>query len=69
MLISTLGIYFPAYYLLAPHLGNNALWLALILLLGARGITLALMLRQAVISPVQSSSESAAATPDRSGSA
>jgi multidrug resistance protein, MATE family len=69
MLISTLVIYFPAYYLLAPHLGNNALWLALILLLGARGITLALMLRQVVISPVQSKPENAAATPDRSGSA
>jgi multidrug resistance protein, MATE family len=49
MLISTLGVYFPAYYLLLPVLGNHALWLALILLLAARGITLTLMARRHVL--------------------
>jgi MATE family multidrug resistance protein len=43
MLIATLGFYFPAYYLMAPHLGNHALWGALLLFLGMRGLTLGLM--------------------------
>lgn len=49
MLISTLVIYFPAYYLLLPVLDNHALWLALILLLAARGVTLTLMARRYVL--------------------
>ena len=53
MLISVALIYFPAYYLLLPYLGNHALWLALILLLGARGITLGLMLKKSVLSQLQ----------------
>ena len=43
MLLSTLLVYFPAYYLLQNHLGNHALWLAFVLFLLARGLTLGLM--------------------------
>lgn len=43
MLMSTLLVYFPAYYLLQTHFGNHALWLAFVLFLLARGITLGLM--------------------------
>ena len=43
MLMSTLLVYFPAYYLLQTHFGNHALWLAFVLFLLARGVTLWLM--------------------------
>ena len=43
MLLSTLLVYFPAYYLLQTHFGNHALWLAFVLFLLARGVTLWLM--------------------------
>ncbi len=49
MLISTLAVYFPTYYLLLPLLGNHALWLALIMLLTSRSITLSLMARRHVL--------------------
>jgi multidrug resistance protein, MATE family len=49
MLISTIGIFFPAYYLLLPVIENHALWLALIMLLAARGVTLSLMARKHVL--------------------
>ncbi len=48
MLLSTLLVYFPAYYLLQAHLGNHALWLALVLFLLARGVTLGLMAPRAI---------------------
>ncbi len=48
MLLSTLLVYFPAYYLLQAHLENHALWLAFVLFLLARGVTLGLMAPGAV---------------------
>ncbi len=48
MLLSTLLVYFPAYYLLQAHFGNHALWLAFVLFLLARGVTLGLMAPGAV---------------------
>ncbi len=46
MLIITTLIFLPAYYLLKPVLGNNGLWLAMMLFMGARGILLSAMARK-----------------------
>lgn len=43
MLISTLTIFLPAYYILEPELGNHGLWLAFMIFMASRGITLTLM--------------------------
>ncbi len=40
MLVSTLLVFLPAYYLGVSPLGNHGLWLALLLFMVARGITL-----------------------------
>ncbi len=42
MLFSTLVVFFPAWYLTQEHLGNHSLWLALILFLISRGISMGL---------------------------
>ena len=42
MLISTLVIFFPCYWLLLPYLGNHALWVAMLCFMASRGITLSL---------------------------
>ena len=48
MLVITLLIFLPAYYLFQPILGNNGLWLAIMLFMGARGLILSLMAKKAV---------------------
>jgi multidrug resistance protein, MATE family len=48
MVIITTIIFLPAYYLLHPVMGNNGLWLAMMLFMGARGILLGLMAKKAV---------------------
>lgn len=48
MLVITLLIFLPAYYLFQPILGNNGLWLATMLFMGARGLFLSLMAKRAV---------------------
>lgn len=40
MLLSTLGIFLPAWYLGKPYLENHALWLAMLLFMLFRGLTL-----------------------------
>jgi len=52
MLISTLIIFFPAYILAGKLLGNHGLWLAFILFMIARGVTMQLMAKRAVYSKV-----------------
>ena len=52
MLISTLLVFFPAYILAVRLMGNHGLWLAFILFMVARGITMQLMARKAVYSKV-----------------
>jgi MATE family multidrug resistance protein len=47
VLITTL-IFLPAYYLLEPVLGNNGLWLAMMLFMGARGLFLSLMAKKSI---------------------
>ncbi len=45
MIVSVLGIYLPAWYVLQP-MGNHGLWLAMMAFLGARGAGMALAYRQ-----------------------
>lgn len=40
MIIAVIAVYLPAYYLLSPNMGNHGLWLALLLFMAARGISL-----------------------------
>ncbi len=47
VLITTL-IFLPAYYLLEPVLGNNGLWLAMMLFMGARGVFLSVMAKKSI---------------------
>jgi MATE family multidrug resistance protein len=42
MLISTFLIFLPTYYLSVGHIGNHALWLAMVAYMLARGLTLLL---------------------------
>jgi MATE family multidrug resistance protein len=50
MLIATLVVFFPAYILLSRVIGNHGLWLAFILFLTARGVTMTFMSKRAVYS-------------------
>ncbi len=53
MVIITTLIFLPAYYLLEPVLGNNGLWLAMMLFMGARGVFLGLMAKKEVLQLVE----------------
>jgi MATE family multidrug resistance protein len=52
MLVSTLLVFFPAYFLAGRIMGNHGLWLAFILFMIARGISMQLLSRKAVYSKV-----------------
>ncbi len=48
MILSSLLIFLPAFYLLYPHLGNHGLWLALQLFMIARGVSMWVIAPKAV---------------------
>lgn len=50
MVIITLAIFLPAYYLLRGPLGNNGLWLAIMLFMAARGVFLTFLSRKHIYS-------------------
>lgn len=52
MLISTLLIFFPVYFLAGRFMGNHGLWLAFILFMLARGLTMQAYSRRAVFSRI-----------------
>ena len=52
MLISTLGVFFPVYILAGKLLDNHGLWLAFILFMAARGITMQILSGRAVYAKV-----------------
>lgn len=52
MLIATLGVFFPVYILAGQFMGNHGLWLAFILFMAARGITMQFYARRAVYAKV-----------------
>lgn len=53
MLISTVGIFFPAYYISIQFLDNHGLWLAFVLFMVSRGITMTWMSGRAVLRKVR----------------
>lgn len=48
MLVATLLVFFPAYYIAGKFLDNHGLWLAFILFMAARGLTMQFLARKAV---------------------
>lgn len=48
MLISAVGVFLPASLLLMPHFGNHGLWIAFLLFMVARGLSMTLMAKKAV---------------------
>lgn len=52
MLISTLVIFFPAYFLAGKIMGNHGLWFAFILFMIARGVTMQALSKKAVYSKI-----------------
>jgi MATE family multidrug resistance protein len=48
MLIATLGVFFPVYIVAGKFMGNHGLWLAFILFMAARAVTMQLYARKAV---------------------
>ena len=66
MVIITLVVFLPAYYLLREPLGNNGLWLATMIWLGSRGISLWLLSKRSIygrITPPQPSPEGEGVSP------
>ncbi len=49
MLLSTLGIFLPVYYLFVGLIGNHSLWLALTMFMIARGLSLSLLSRKHIL--------------------
>ena len=50
MLISAVGVFLPATLLLMPRFGNHGLWIAFLLFMVARGLSMTLMAKKAVFS-------------------
>lgn len=50
MIISALCVFLPASLLLMPHFGNHGLWVAFLLFMVARGLSMTLMAKRAVFS-------------------
>ncbi|RMG32175.1 MAG: MATE family efflux transporter [Bacteroidetes bacterium] len=53
MLIATLGVFLPAFYLSFPTLGNHGLWLAMTLFMLARGILLGMLASKSIFGQLQ----------------
>ena len=48
MLISAIGVFLPSTLLLMPRLGNHGLWIAFLLFMVARGLSMTLMAKKAI---------------------
>ena len=48
MLISSIGVFLPSSLLLMPHFGNHGLWIAFLMFMVARGLSMTLMAKKAV---------------------
>ena len=46
MLIASIGVFLPAWYLLMPRYGNHGLWIAFLLFMVARGLSMTLMAKR-----------------------
>ncbi len=54
MLISTMVVFFPVYFLAGKFMGNHGLWLAFILFMLARSVTMQVLSKKAVLSKIAS---------------
>lgn len=54
MLISTMVVFFPVYILAGKYMGNHGLWLAFILFMLARSVTMQALSKKAVLSKIAS---------------
>jgi MATE family multidrug resistance protein len=54
LLIATLAVFLPAYYLLIGPMGNHGLWMAMILFMITRGIILSMFVKKCIIKKVPS---------------
>jgi len=52
MLLSTLVVFFPVYIFAGKIWGNHGLWLAFILFMAARGLTMQLLSKKAVYAKI-----------------
>lgn len=52
MIISTIFVFIPAWYLLTPKLGNHGLWIAFLCFMLTRGITMTLMAKKNIIQSI-----------------
>ncbi len=53
MLLASLLVFLPAWSLLMPIYGNHGLWMAFLLFMLARGVSMSLMARNAIFKPVE----------------
>ena len=53
MLLATFGFFLPVYYIFIEIWGNAGLWLAMVLFMTARSISLALLARKEILKPVK----------------
>ena len=53
MIVSTLLVFLPAYYLLIGPMGNHGLWLAMMLFMASRGVMMTLLYRKAILHKVK----------------
>lgn len=56
MLLATFAVFLPVYYLATPYLGNHAIWLAMVLFMVARGVTLTFFAPKHIFSAVRNRS-------------
>lgn len=55
MLVSTFGLFLPLYFILEPIMGNHGLWLAFMIFMVARAVTLWIAYPRAVLGKIQDS--------------
>lgn len=53
MIIATILIFFPSWYLLTPMLGNHGLWIAFLCFMTARGVAMTFMAKKNIIQTVK----------------
>lgn len=53
MIISSIFVFLPAWYLLTPHLGNHGLWIAFLCFMTARGVAMTIMAKKNIINNIK----------------
>lgn len=53
MIIATIFIFLPSWYLLMPKFGNHGLWIAFLCFMTARGVAMTIMAKKNIIQTVK----------------